>query len=258
LAIIIASIVGYPFPMADQTSIAQEEGSGIEEEQQREDNREKPEVDDNDLVDEQDTDDGIEPPEVEEEGEEIESEEEVNEENGEEQPETSDEEETDSKTEDEIDQRAEDSKQQAPISSEEEEEPANEEATASESTDQSRVNDVSAGSEYEPGYIGTEGQIGDFIDSVRSSPNDEQAIAEAEQELSDSLEVATSERIAQTEGTDFDELSELSSNLLLTIQETIDNLNAVGLDVNDRLLGIEDAVKRIDPTLLPVLERIRS
>ena len=76
--------------------------------------------------------------------------------------------------------------------------------------------------------------------------------------MSDSLEVATSERIAQTEGIDFDELSELCSNLLLTIQETIDNLNAVGLDVNDRLLGIEDAVKQIDPTLLPVLERIRS
>jgi hypothetical protein len=80
---------------------------------------------------------------------------------------------------------------------------------------------VGAGSEYEPGYIGTEGQIGDFIDSVRSSPNGEQAIAEAEQELSDSLEVATSERIAQTEGIDFDELSELSSNLLLKIQERL-------------------------------------
>jgi hypothetical protein len=223
LAIIIASIVGYPFSMSDQTSIAQVEGSSIEEEQQREDNREEPEVDDNDSVDEQDTDDGIEPPEVEEEGEEIESEEEVNEENGEEQAETSDEEEADSKTEDEIDQRAEDSKQQAPISSEEEEEPA----TAAESTDQSRVNDASAGSEYEPGYIGTEGQIGDFIDSVRSSPNNEQAIAEAEQELSDSLEVAISERIAQAEGIDPTELAELSSNLLETIQETIgDQLRA--------------------------------
>jgi hypothetical protein len=197
LAIIIASIVGYPFSMTDQTSIAQEEGSGIEEEQQREDNREEPEVDDNDSVDEQDTDDGIEPPEVKNEGEEIEFEEEVNEENGEEQAETSDEEETDSKTEDEIDQRAEDSKQQAPISSEEAEEPANEEATAAESTDQSRVNDASAGSEYEPGYIGTEGQIGDFINSVRASPGDSQSLAEAEEELTESLEVAAAELTSQ-------------------------------------------------------------